>query len=84
MDYVFTSTIYEFLSADDNDPTPSTVISIPIIPDDINEFDETFKLTIVVSDEARASNVTEGEISMTVVLIKDDDSKTKAAQLTSI
>ena len=83
VDYVFSSTIYEFLSADANDPIPLTVISIPIIPDDINEFDETFKLTIVVSDEARASNVTEGEISMTVVLIKDDDSKIIAVQLTS-
>ena len=84
VDYNFSSTVYEFLPADANEPIPSTVISIPIIPDDIKEFDETFKLTIVVSDEARASNITEGEINMTVVLIKDDDSKTKAAQLTSI
>ena len=77
MDYNFSSTIFEFLPADENDPTPSMVISIPIISDDINEFDETFKLTIVVSDEARASNITEGETHMTVVLIKNDDSKTK-------
>ena len=77
VDYNFSSTVYEFQSAAANEPIPSTAISIPIIPDDINEFDETFKLTIVVSDEARASNITEGETNMTVVLIKNDDSKTK-------
>ena len=44
----------------------------------VNEFNETFKLTIEVSVVDRAANVTEGEISMTVVLIKDDDGKTKA------
>ena len=81
MDYNFSSTIFEFLPADENDPIPSMVISIPIISDDINEFDETFKLTIVVSDEARASNITEGAINMTVVLIKEDDSKIIAVWL---
>ena len=81
MDYNFSSTIFEFLPADENDPIPSMVISIPIISDDINEFDETFKLTIVVSDEARASNITEGAINMIVVLIKEDDSKIIAVWL---
>ena len=81
MDYVISSTIFEFLPADANAPIASAVVSIPIIPDDINEFDETFKLTIVVSDEARASNITEGEINMTVVLIKEDDSKIIAVWL---
>ena len=47
----------------------------------VNEFNETFKLTIEVSDEGRAANVTEGEISMTVVLIKDDDGKNNLIQL---
>ena len=81
MDYNFSSTIFEFLPADENDPIPSMVISIPIISDDINEFDEAFKLTIVVSDEARASSITEGAINMTVVLIKEDDSKIIAVWL---
>ena len=84
VDYVFSSTVYEFLPADVIDPIPSTVISIPIIPDDVDELDETFKLTIVVSAEARASNIIEGEINMTAVLIKDDNSKTKTTRLASI
>ena len=54
------------------------VISIPIIPDNDNEFNESFKLTIEVSGEARASSVTEGGNSMAVVLIKDDVGMLKA------
>ena len=42
---------------------------IPIITDDDIEVVENFKLTIEVSDEARAANVTDGVTSMTVVLI---------------
>ena len=78
IDYVFSSTPYSFGPTDDNEPIPSLVISIPIMVDMVNEFNETFKLTIEVSDEDRAANVTEGAISMTVVLIKDDDGKPKA------
>ena len=77
-DYIFSPTPYTSGPTDDNEPIPSIVISIPIVDDMVNEFNETFKLTIEVSDEGRAANVTEGEISMTVVLIKDDDGKTKA------
>ena len=76
IDYIYSSTTYEFFAATDTEQVPSTVISIPIIPDDNIEFDETFKLTIVVTDDARASNITEGEISMTDMLIEDDDSET--------
>ena len=68
----------EFQPAGDNQLISSTVISIPITSDDDNEFDETFRLIIEVSNVARASNITEGEISTTVVLIKDDDGKTRA------
>ena len=77
-DYTYPTITYSFGPIDDNEPIPSFVISIPIINDDDNEFDEDFKLTLEVSAEDRAANVTEGPISMTVVLIKDDDGKTKA------
>ena len=80
-DYVYSATTYSFGPTDDNEPIPSVAFTIPIITDDDNEFDENFKLTIEVSDEARAANVTEGVISMTVVLIKDDDGKAKAILL---
>ena len=63
---------------------PSVVITIPIITDEDNEVDENFKLTIEVSAEARAANVTEGVTSMIVVLIKDDDSKAKAIYMYSL
>ena len=79
-DYLYPTTTYSFGPTDDNEPIPSRVISIPIIDDDDNEFDEDFKLTLEVSADGEAANVTEGAISMTVVLIKDDDSKTKAIQ----
>ena len=65
---------------DENEPIPSLVISIPISNDGDNEFDENFKLTLEVSADGEAANVTEGPISMTVVLIKDDDGKCKAVQ----
>ena len=71
-------TMHSFGPTNDNEPIPSVVITIPIVTDEDNEVDENFKLTIEVSDEARAANVTEGVISMTVVLIKDDVSKAKA------
>ena len=77
-DYNLSLIFLEFQPAGDNQLISSTVISIPITSNDDNEFDETFKLIIEVSDEARASNITEGEISTTVVLIKDDDGKTRA------
>ena len=78
LDYIFSPTTFQFQPAAHNEPIPSTVLSISIIRDPDNELNETFQLTIGVYDEARASNIFEGEISMTVVLIKDDDSKTKA------
>ena len=77
-DYTYSTATYSFGPTDDNEPIPSVAFAIPIIADDDKEFDKNFKLTIEVSDEARASNVTEGVISMTVVLIKDDDGKAKA------
>ena len=80
-DYTFFPSKYAFDPVSDNEPIPSTVIALPIETDDDNELDESFKLTIEVSDEARAANVTEGVISMTVVLIKDDDGKAKAILL---
>ena len=80
-DYIYSTTTYSFGPTDDNEPIPSVAFTIPIITDDDNEVDENFKLTIEVSAEARAANVTEGVISMTVVLIKDDDSKAKAILL---
>ena len=79
-DYTYPTTTYSFGPTDDNEPIPSLVISIPIINDGDNEFDEDFKLTLEVSADGEAANVTEGPISMTVVLIKDEDSKTKAIQ----
>ena len=79
-DYLYPTTTYSFGPTDENEPIPSLVISIPIIDDDDNEFDEDFKLTLKVSVDGEAANVTEGPISMTVVLIKDDDGKTKAIQ----
>ena len=79
-DYLYPTTQYSFGPTDESDPIPSLVISIPIIDDDDNEFDEDFKLTLEVSADGEAANVTEGPISMTVVLIKDDDSKTMAVQ----
>lgn len=78
LDYIFSPTTFQLQPAADNEPIPSTVLSISIIRDPDNEFNETFQLTIEVSDAARASNIFEGETSTTVVLIKDDDSKTKA------
>ena len=76
-DYNLLLNSLEFQPAGDNQPNSSIVISIPIISDDDNEFDETFKLIIEVSNVARAFNITEGKISTTVVLIKDDDGKTR-------
>ena len=76
-DYTYPTTTYSFGPTDESDPIPSIVISIPIVNDGDNEFDEDFKLTLEVSAEGEAANVTEGPISMTVVLIKDDDGKTK-------
>ena len=72
IDYTYSPTTYKFGPTDDNDPIPSLVIQIPINDDDNNELNENFKLTLEVSAE--------GPISTTVVLIKDDDSKTKAVQ----
>ena len=79
-DYTYPTTTYSFGPTDENEPIPSRVISIPIINDDDNERDEDFKLTLEVSADGEAANVTEGPINMTVVLIKDDDGKTKAIQ----
>ena len=76
-DYTYPTTTYSFGPTDENDPIPSLVISIPIVNDDDNEFDENFKLTLEVSADSEAANVTEGPISMTVVLIKDDDGMIK-------
>ena len=79
-DYNYSTTTYPFGPTDDNEPIPSLVIPIPIINDGDNELNETFKLTLEVSADGEAANVTEGPIRMTVVLIKDDDGKTKAIQ----
>ena len=79
-DYLYPNTTYSFGPTDENVPIPSLIISIPIINDGDNEFDEDFKLTLEVSAAGEVANVTEGPISMTVVLIKDDDGKTKAIQ----
>ena len=79
-DYTYPTTTYTFGPTDENEAIPSLVISIPIINDDDNERDEDFKLTLEVSADGEVANVTEGPISMTVVLIKDDDGKTKAIQ----
>ena len=76
IDYNLTSTHFNFKPTDDNQTISSTVVSIPIISDDNNECEEAFNLTIEVSDEARAANITEGTISTTMVIIKDDDGKT--------
>ena len=74
-DYTYSPTTYVFGPTDDNEPIPSLVIQIPINDDTIDESNENFKLTLEVSAEDRAANVTEGPISTTVVLIKDDDGK---------
>ena len=76
-DFTYSPTTYVFGPTDDNEPVPSLVISIPINNDNIDESNESFKLTITVSAEGEAANVTEGPISMTVVLIMDDDCKLK-------
>ncbi len=67
-----------FGPTDDNEPIPSLVISIPIDDDNNTELNENFKLTLKVSADGEAANVTEGSISTTVVLIKDDDGKITA------
>ena len=73
IDYTFPPTLYTFGPTDDNEPIPSLVISIPINDDNNSELNENFKLTFEVSAEDRAANVTEGPISTTIVLIKDDE-----------
>ncbi len=78
IDYTYSPTTYVFGPTDDNEPIPSLVISIPINDDTIDESNENFKLTLEMSADGRAANVTEGPISMTVVLIKDDDGKITA------
>ena len=75
IDYTFPPTPYTFGPTDDNEPIPSLVIPIPINDDNNSELNENFKLILEVSAEDRAANVTEGPISMSVVLIKDDGSK---------
>ena len=77
IDFTYSPTAYVFGSTDDNEPVPSIVIPIPINDDNNDESNESFKLTITVSAEGEAANVTEGPISMTVVLIKDDNGKLK-------
>ena len=77
IDYTYSPTTYVFGPTDDNEPVPSLVIPIPINDDHNDESNESFKLTITVSAEGKAANVTEGPISMTVVLIKDDNGKLK-------
>ena len=74
IDYTFPPTPYAVGPTDDNEPIPSILISIPII-DDKDELNKTFELILEVSAEGRAANVTEGPISTTVVLIKDDNGK---------
>ena len=61
----------------DNEPVPSLVVQVLIIDDNNTELNENFTLTLEVSAEGRAANVTEGPNSTTVVLIKDDDCKLK-------
>ena len=78
IDYTYPTTTYVFGPTDDNEPVPSLVITIPIIDDTNTELNENFTLTLEVSAEGRAANVTEGPISTTVVLIKDDDCKITA------
>ena len=75
IDYTYSPTPYVFGPTDANEPIPSLVLPIPINDDNNNELNESFKLTLEVSADGRAANVTEGSISMTVVLIKDDDGK---------
>ena len=77
IDYTYSATTYVFGPTDDNEPIPSLVISISINDDNNTELNENFTLTLEVSAEDREANVTEGSISMTVVLIKDDDGKLK-------
>ena len=62
----------------DNEPVPSLVVQVLIIDDNNTELNENFTLTLEVSAEGRAAKVTEGPISTTVVLIKDDDCKITA------
>ena len=78
IDYTYPTTTYVFEPTDDNEPVPSLVIPIPIIDDNNTELNENFTLTLEVSAEGRAANVTERPISTTVVLIKDDDCKITA------
>ena len=75
IDYTYSPTAYVFGPTDDNEPVPSLAIPIPIDDDNIDESNESFKLTITVSAEGEAANVIEGPISTTVVLIKSDDCK---------
>ena len=78
IDYTYSPTTYMFGPTDDNEPGPSLVIPISINDDNNTELNENFTLTLEVSADVRAANVTEGPISMTVVLIKDDDCKITA------
>ena len=61
----------------DNEPVPLLVVQVLIIDDNNTELNENFTLTLEVSAEGRAANVTEGPNSTTVVRIKDDDCKLK-------
>ena len=78
IDYTYSPTTYVFGPTDDNEPVPSLVVQVLIIDDNNTELNENFTLTLEVSAEGRAANVTEGPISTTVVLIKDDDCKITA------
>ena len=53
----------------------STAFTLPIIDDNLVEGNETFKLLINVPQITRDSGISEGEINMTVLLIKDNDGK---------
>lgn len=79
-DYTFIQQELDFQPTAENQPIPLEVFFC-IISDDDKEIDETFNLTIEVSDTARETNITEGQISVAMVLIEDDDGKRKAVCL---
>ena len=57
----FPHTPYTFGPTDDNEPIPSLVIQILINDDNNNELNENFELTLKVSAEDRAGNITEDQ-----------------------
>ena len=70
VDYIFSTLPLTF-----EEGQLSAAFTLPIIDDNLVEGNETFKLSISVPQTSRDSGISEGEINMTLLLIKDNDGK---------